>query len=383
MAEEDAKDYKPAPAGKFFVAGWIGAVVVALVLTGGLVLAREFWIGRQTSELEQQLAKGRRVLVARATAGPRVRAISLPANIHGYVETQIFGKVAGYLKQINVDKGDRVKQGQVLAVIESPETDHQVMADRATYEIDRLTNERNQQLLAQGVIAQQTADESRAAMDNARATLEAELALQSYETIKAPFSGMITARYVDPGALIPQSTTSTTAQTPVVSMATLDTLRIYVEMPQNFATQIKDGDTAAISVVEYPQRVFKGSITRHPEALNIDTRTMRVEVDLHNPDSALLPGMYATAKFTVSAAVGVPMVSDDALVFRDGKVYVPVVRDDKLHLAEVSLGYDNGQNVEIISGLRDDDMVALNVGQAARDGEPVQPVLQDEQKAQR
>ncbi len=377
--EEEQKTYIPPPTGRFYVAGWIGAVVLVVALTAGLVLARDLWVGRQSSELERQYEQGRRVLVTRPTVAPRQRQVKVPATIHGFVETQIYAKVSGYLKQIFVDKGDRVKQGQVLAILESPELDNQVANARATYNLRRITDRRYQTLLKTGVVAEQAADESHAAMLEAKATLDQLIATQAYETIKAPFTGLITGRFVDPGALIPQSTTPAVANIPVVSMATLSPLRIYADVPQSVAPFIKDGDQASLSVVEYPDRIFKGSITRHPDALNAQTRTMRVEVDLANQDEALLPGMYAVADFAVSVPRSVPEVPDDALVFSAGKVYVPLVRDNRIHLAEVQLGYDNGQTVEAITGINANDVIAINMGQSAREGQIVQPVFQEAQ----
>ena len=160
----------------------------------------------------------------------------------------------------------------------------------------------------------------------------------------------------------------------IISVARMAPLRVFIYVPQNVAPFIKDGDAATITAAGYAGQKFIGTITRHPEALSADTRTMLVEVDLPNENEALYPGMYATAEFTVAMGTGVPMVPDDALIFRDGKVYVPVVRNNQLHLVEVTLGYDNGQTVEINSGIEKSDKVAVNVGQAARDGENVQPV---------
>lgn len=381
MREEDPKTYTAPPTGKIFVAGWIGAVVLVVALTAGLVLARDLWVGRQSSELERQYEQGQRVLVTQVIHAPASRQLAIPASIHGFVETPIYAKVAGYLKTINVDKGDRVKQDQVLAVLESPELDQQVENARATYQVSKVTDDRNQMLLRRGVIAQQAADDSRAAMLEAWATFKQLVATQAYEVIRAPLDGIITARNVDPGALIPQSTTNTPGSTAILLMATLTPLRIYADVPQSVAPFIKDGDQATITVGEYPGRLFKGSITRHPDALAAETRTMRVEVDLDNKDSALLPGMYAIATLVVSTPVGVPMVPDDALIFQGGKVFVPVVRDRKLHLAEVALGYDNGVNVEVTSGISDSDVVAINVGQSAHEGEIVEAVMQKLQHA--
>src|SRR5258707_484163 len=250
--EEDPKSYTPEKPGRLFFFGWLVAVLVLLGLTYGLVLARSVRINRQTDELNHQIEIGPRVLVAPVIHAPRTRMIEIPATIHGYVETPVYAKIAGYLKTIRVDKGDRVAAGQGIA----------------------------------------------------------------------PF--------------------------------------------------IRNADAATITVTEYPQRTFKGAVARHPEALTSDTRTMLVEVDLANEDRALYPGMYAKLVLVVATPAGVPMVPDDALVFRGGKPYVPVVRAGHLRLAAVTLGYDNGVNVEITEGVSDQDMVALNVGQAASDGEPVQ-----------
>ena len=373
--EDDPKNFNvPAP-GKAFLAGWVVAIVVALVATAGLVLARELWIGRQTAALEQENEAGPHVLVADVSLAPATRDLKLPATIRGFDETDVYAKVPGYLKTIKVDKGDRIHKGQLLAVLTSPELDQQVANAHANYNLALVTDKRNQALLRASVIAQQAADESHAAMLQAKATLEQEIATQQYEIITAPFDGIVTARYIDPGHLVPANTTpGTPGAGAIISISRMAPLRVFIYVPQNIAPFIRNGDAATITAAGYPGQKFTGSITRHPEALSPDTRTMLVEVDLANENQALYPGMYATAEFTVKMGAGAPMVPDDALVFRDGKVYVPVVRNNQLHLAEVTLGYDNGQMVEIISGINQADKVAVNVGQAARDGENVQPV---------
>ncbi len=372
--EDDPKSYQPSVPGGFFVVAWVVAIVVALGLTAGLVLAHSLRLSRQSDALEQAIQLGPRVLVARALHSPSSRSVELPGTLHGFIETPVYAKVPGYLKSIRVDKGDHVRSGELIAILQSPELDHQVTSARATYRLARLTDERNQALLASRVVAQQTADESRASMEEARATVSQLVAMQAYEEIRAPFDGVVTARYVDPGTLIPQVTTPSTSPMPIVAMATLSPLRIYSDVPQSTAPFIRDGDPATVTVTEYPGREFKGSVTRHQQALTSATRTMLVEVDLSNEDRALLPGMYATVTFSVSTPVEVPMVPDDALIFRDGKPYVPVVRDSHLKLAEVTLGYDDGINIEITRGISSQDMIALNVGQSARDGERVRTV---------
>ena len=372
--EDDPKSYTPKKPGRLFFVGWGVAILVIFGLTAISLAARSVRINRQTDELNHQIAMGPRVLVAPVLHAPRSRTIEIPATIHGYVETPVYAKIAGYLKTIRVDKGDQVAAGQVIAILDTPELDQQVANAQASYGMARLTFQRDEVLRRDDAVAQQVADEARASMVEAKATLDQLAAMQAYKTIRAPFTGIITARYVDQGALVPQVTSPSAASTPIVAMATLSPLRIYAAAPQSVAPFIRNGDAATITVTEYPQRTFKGAVAHHPEALTSDTRTMLVEVDLANEDRALYPGMYAKLVLDVATPAGVPMVPDDALVFRGGKPYVPVVRGGHLRLAAVTLGYDNGVNVEITEGVSDQDMVALNVGQAASDGEPVQPV---------
>jgi RND family efflux transporter MFP subunit len=181
--------------------------------------------------------------------------------------------------------------------------------------------------------------------------------------------------------LIPQSTTPALVNTPIVSLATQAPLRVYAFVPQSISSFIKDGDPATITVVDFPNRKFNGAVTRHPEALDQVTRTMQVEVDLPNQDRSLFPGMYANMKMTARVTSSSLTVPDDALVFRDDKIYLPVVRDKHLKLVEVTLGHDNGYAVEVNGDLREGEQIAVNVGQAARDGEPVQPVESNPSKS--
>jgi membrane fusion protein, multidrug efflux system len=376
--ESDAKDYTPKPPGRVFYAGWIIAVVVLLVLTAGLVLARGVLLNRQSAELDQQLAQGTRVLVTPVGHEDGSRTVQIPATLHGYAETPVYAKIAGYLKSISVDKGDRVRSGQVIALLESPELDHQVANARATYNLQQITDRRNRTLRREGVIAAQAADEAHARMLEAKATLDQLTAMARYKIIRAPYDGIVMSRYVDPGHLVPQQTTPSSANTPVVAISTLAPIRVYAEIPQSVAPFVRDGDLATITVTEFPLRKFKGAVTRHPPALTNATRTMLVEVDLPNQDHALMPGMYASMEFDVSIPAGAPTVPDDALIFREGKPFVPVVRDGRLRLAAVTLGYDNGVNVQITEGIANDDLVALNVGQTARDGDPVRPITAEQ-----
>jgi RND family efflux transporter MFP subunit len=367
---DDPRHYVPRPPGRKFTAWWVGAVLMACVATAAVVLARDLRLRRQGELKEQEAAEGRRVLVTRPHRGAPTRTLEVPATIRGFEEAPVYAKISGYLKRIAVDKGDRVEAGQVIAEIESPELDQQVANAEAAYVLQQATDGRTQILVRSGIVAKQDGDMTHSALKQAEASLAQVRAMQQYEQIRAPFAGVVTARAVDPGALIPQATTSATG-TPIVTVASVGMVRVYANLPQSTALRVQVGDAASINVDEYPDRAFTGAVSRRAEALRTASRTMLVEVDVPNEDGALLPGMYATAHFTTTLPGGPPLVPDDALVFRDGKVYVPVVRDSRLVLAEVDLGFDDGRTVEITSGLDADDSVAMNVGQSARDGELV------------
>jgi membrane fusion protein, multidrug efflux system len=371
---DDPKDYTPEKPGGFFILGVILVVILFGAGTAGILLARQSGLKRQQAQIVHELAPGPRVLVIMPQHTPPTREIELPGNIQGYVESPIYAKIPGYLERILVDKGDRVKRGQLLAVLLSPETDKEVADARANYWLQKITNDRDQELLRQQVIPRQTADNQYSAMLQAYQYWRQLVATQAYEQIISPVDGIVTARYVDVGTLIPQTTTPVTAATPVVAIATLSPVRVYANMPQNLAPFVHNGDRASVSVVEYPGEEFNGTVTRHPEALTPDSRTMLVEVDLPNLEQRLYPGMYARVAITAHQPAGPPQVPDDALVFRDGLTYVPVVRSNHLYLSRVVLGYDNGRYVQVTSGLWNNDMVAINVGQSARNGEPVQPI---------
>jgi RND family efflux transporter MFP subunit len=365
--------------------GWLAAMFMVIAASAMVVVARTYAISAQRSQLDKTAASGPHVLVTQPGTAPAERPLTLPATIQGYVETPVFAKISGYLKELRVDKGDRIRKGQVLAILESPELDEQVADAKHNLWLQSITDVRDQGLLLKHGVSQQIADNSHAAALQANDTYKQLLAMQSYEVIAAPFDGIVTARYLDPGVLVAQSTTpsksyplshdSETA-TPIVMLATLSPLRVYASAPQNVANYVHDGAPATISVEQLPGKDITASITRHPEALDPSTRMMLVEADLPNSDGALYPGMYGTMSVTVKVPSSAPLVSDDVLIFRNDQVLVPVVRNSIVHLAPVTLGYDNGYSVEATSGISRDDLIATNLGQSAAEGERVQPVQQ-------
>ena len=344
-------------------------------MAAGIVLARELSLRSQRDDLQKAAARGRTVLCTKLHGETAARTIILPGEIHGFYETPIYAKISGYVKEMFVDKGSRVKTGQLVATIESPETDQQVRNAKATYDLAKVTDDRNQILLSQSVIPQQTADETHLTMLADLASWKSLVATQQYERVYAPFDGMITVRNLYPGALVATASASSTSNPSIYEIATLTPLRVYVYLPQTYTPLVHDGDLSVITVNEYPNRDYNGSITRHPSALDQGTRTMLLEVDLVNQDLSLYPGMYANVAITIKGSNGAPQVPDQALIFNGERVYVPIVQDNRIHLVAVKLGLDDGINCEITRGLKGDETVALALGQAAVEGELIRPLM--------
>ncbi len=366
----DSSRHAQSATGPLFYFGWFASVIVVLVALAGLVLAREVWMRRQAGELEQEEQRGPVVLVTPVQRVPLKHTLDFPGDVHGFFESPIYPKVPGYIKSIFVDKGARVKKNQLLAILVSPELDQMVDDARATYQMAALTDSRYQILVKQHVISQEQADESHATMLSDEAKWKSLAAQQAYERVLAPFDGIITERNLDPGALVATATAEQSARE-IFRMATLNPVRVYVHMPQDDAAFVKDGDLARVTVSQLPGKSFEGAVTRHPDALMTETRTMLVEVDLHNDNLLLLPGMYARVDISVSGSSGALLVPDDALIFENGKTYVPVVKDNRIHLREVELGQDDGIRCQVVRGLHGDELVAINLGQTATDGEVV------------
>jgi RND family efflux transporter MFP subunit len=372
MAERIATKAASSPG---FYLKWIALPLLAMLVAAGIVLARELSLRSQRGSLAAEAARGRVVLCTKLHGQTAARTVALPGEIHGYYETPIYAKISGYVKEMLVDKGSVVKAGQLVATIESPETDQQVRNYKATYDLAKITDDRFQALVSQQVIPQQQADQTHMTMLSDLATWRSYAATQQYEHVYAPFDGMITARNLYPGALVATGTAASTSNPSIYQIATLKPLRVYVYLPQTYTPFVRDGDQSVITVNEYPGRDYNGSITRHPSALDQGTRTMLLEVDLPNPDVSLYPGMYADVSITIKGSNGAPRVPDQALIFEGEKVYVPIVQENRIHLNMVKLGLDDGINCEVTHGLKGDETVALGLGQAATEGELIRPLI--------
>ena len=358
-----------------FYLKWIAIPLLATIVAAGIVLARDLSLRSQRNDLAEAAARGRTVLCTVLHGETAARTVTLPGEVHGFYETPIYAKISGYVKDMFVDKGSVVKAGQLVATIVSPETDQQVRNAKATYQLAKITDDRYQMLVKNAVVPLQTADTTHQTMLADLASWKSLVATQQYERVFAPFDGMITVRNLYPGALVATPSASSTSSPSIYNIATLSPLRIYVYLPQTFTPLVHDGDPSVVTVNEYPDRDYKGSITRHPNALDQGTRTMLIEVDLQNQDLSLYPGMYASIAITIKGSNGAPRVPDQALIFNGERVYVPIVRDNRIHLVDVKLGLDDGITCEVTRGLKGDETVALALGQAAVEGELIRPLI--------
>lgn len=362
--------------------GWVYAagVVAALVVVGGVAAVAT---GRQEetrSEAERRRkdnAEGPRVVVVAASQSPPERRIELQAEARPWAQVTLYAKVSGYLRSIAVDKGDRVKKGQRIAVIESPELDSQYDAAVADFKYKKVNAARATSLAKPGVVSARDAELAESSAEVARATVRQLGTQRQYEEIRAPFDGTITARFVDPGALLQAATSAQTGALPLCTVGTTERLRVSAYVDQRDAAWVKAGDEAEVAVPDRPSLRRKGTVARSTGQLDPKTRTMLIEIDLDNRDHAVVPGSYVTVSLRVAMPPGV-QVPASALVLRDRLPFVAVVDDaGKVAYRPVVVAEDDGLTARIRSGLAVGERVALDLGVSVADGSQVQPVSFD------
>jgi membrane fusion protein (multidrug efflux system) len=303
-----------------------------------------------------------------------VRRVTLPGNVRAYQEATLYAKVAGYLKTINVDKGDSVKEGDLLAEIEAPEMLADLVKARAEAEAAQIDYKRvtEAQRKASDLVIPQTVDAARAKSGVAVAGLQRIETLLSYAKITAPFSGVITKRWVDPGALIPAATSSSAAKSAaVLTLMDFTTVRIDVAIPDTEAPFVKKDLPVKVTVDELPGRTFQGVITRFSYALDESTKTMATEIEIANVDLGLRPGMWAGVEIELQKKENALLIPAEALVTEKNKNSVFVVRDSKAAKISITTGFDDGANVEILKGCGPSDAVIVAGKQSVTDGQKV------------
>ena len=346
---------------------------------------------------DAQTQSRRTVVVMRPQRGDIVHSITLPGDLVGLYQSTLYAKVTGYLKNISVDKGDWVKQGQVLAVIEVPELQERLARSRADLEVQHLTYQRLEQVWKSDprLVARQDVDIAQGKYLEAKAGVDELEAMASYTKIVAPFAGVVTGRFVDPGALIKaggEQTTSSPDQgsthpsggtSPVLSLAMIDTMRTYVYAPQDAVGSIRRGMPAKLTLQDLPGRSFDGVVTRYSNSLDLGTRTMLTEIDLQNTRHDLYPGMYANVTLELERHRDALELPESAIgESSDGK-YVMVAQDGKLRKQEVTLGINNGKSAEIVSGLGGGESVVANLDPSIVPDQAVTVVQQKPQPGER
>jgi len=313
--------------------------------------------------------------------------IILPGNVQPYITSPIYARTNGYLKKWYFDIGAHVKKGQLLAVIETPEVDQQLeqarsnlLTAQANLELASITKTRYQGLLKSNAVAQQDVDNAVGTYNANKAIVEADKAavqqysaLVSFEKVYTPFDGVITARNTDIGDLI-NSGSSSAAKTDLFHIVQPGTLRVYVNVPEEYSQGLKSGMTADLTLAEFPGRKFQGKLVRTAEAINVTTRTLLIEIDVANPTGTLLTGSYAEVHLAVPTQASTFLIPVNTLLFRTEGLRVGIVKDGKVMLTAVTPGHDFGNEIEIVSGLKAGDQLILNPPDSIVSGEEVQIV---------
>src|SRR6266480_94029 len=307
------------------------------------------------------------VNVATATRDSKPKELILPGTIQAFTQTTIFPRSNGYVKNWKVDIGDNVQTGQLLAEISTPEVDQQLAQARAQEEIAKVTADRWRDLVQKNVVSKQEYDQNEKAYEAAKANLQQLEKIQGFQQILAPFAGKISARNIDVGTLVTAGTGN--SGTPLFNLVQSDVLRVYVFAPQENAPSIHEGLAAKILLEEYPGQEFDGKVTRTAGALDPQSRTMQVEVQVPNHDGKLYAGMYGQVKFLLVDQNAPIVVPANAFLFRkEGPQVATIENTDRIHWQNIRVGRDFGDRIEVIDGLKENSKVVMNPTDDLREG---------------
>jgi RND family efflux transporter MFP subunit len=354
---------------------WLIPALVALAVVLVLALGIRSRLRAETTlrVVTDQMAVPSVSVVTPKRTAPATEII-LPGNMQPFISSPIYARTDGYLKKWYFDIGAHLKAGELLAVIQTPEVDEQLAQARSTLntaqanlELAQITRDRYQLLLKKHAVAQQDVDNAVGTYTANKAIVDADMAnvrhyeaLVSFEKVYAPFDGVITARNTDIGDLI-NSGSNTAPRTDLFDIAQTRTLRVYVNVPEEYSQGIRPGQTVAeVALAEFPDKRFPGKLVRTSEAINATTRTLLAEVDLDNPGGNLFSGSYAEVHLNIPAQDSTYLLPVSALIFRSDKLQVGVVRNGKVAITDVTPGHDFGDQIEIVAGLKSDDQVVLN-----------------------
>jgi membrane fusion protein, multidrug efflux system len=364
---------EPRRSGLFYL---VGIVVFAATVLGvvGIGRHRNHEARDDAQSRETEVKQGPRVRVATVKQASSIRHLSLQGEARPYFEVTLYAKVAGFLSDLKVDKGDRVKKNQLIAKVTAPELDAQYTAAVADAKNKRVNAKRLNALAPAGVVSAQELELGQANADVADATQSAIATQRGYRVIRAPFDGVISARFADPGTLIQSAANAQSGAVPIVSVSKGDQLRVWVYVDQSSAPFVHAGDSAVVTVPERPGWSRQAKIARTSGQLSPRTRTMLTEVDISNDDHLIVPGSYVqvTLDVRIPPLLEVPA---EALVTRNDKPAVAVLDDTgHVHYKPVVVASDDGQVVRLVSGVDANTRVALDLGSSVQDGGPVQVV---------
>jgi len=374
-------DVGPNPAGRAKLL--IGAVLLVLITAGAVTFLNR---KSETDALakETEAVSVPTVAVVQPQAEPGNDELVLPGNLQAFIESPIFARTNGYLLRWYKDMGSKVEKGELLAAIDTPEVDQELSQARASREqfkaalgLAKISTDRWANLLKSDSVSQQEADQQASGYQQALANLAAADAnvrrleeLESFKNVYAPFSGVLTRRNVDPGALI--NSGAQAAGRELFDIARVDPLRVYVSVPQAYAPNIKAGMKANVTLQEFPGQKFVGTVVRTAEAIDLATRTLNTEVDVPNKDGKLLPGSFGQVHFATGTSVPRITIPVNAMLFRAEGAQVAVVdKDGKVHLRPISIGRDFGATLEILGGLDVSDQIIINPSDSLEEGQKV------------
>ncbi len=371
--------------GRGFLFLIVAIIVVVLVVVAGVVPRM-----RAKTALKEETDKSAvpSVDVIQPKQGAPHQEIVLPGNIQAFIDAPIYARTNGYLKKWYVDIGARVKAGQLLAEIDTPEVDQQLQQARADLNtaqansnLSQITSKRYEDLKNTDSVSKQDVDNAngdyaaKKAMENSSAANVKRLEdTKAFQNIYAPFDGVITARDTDIGQLIASGSSST--QKELFHIAAIHTLRVFINVPQQYSIAAKPGLTADLTLGEYPGRRFQGTLVRTANSIDLASRTLLVEVDVNNASGELLPGAYTEVHLKLPNDVPTYILPVSSLIFRAQGLQVATVdAQNQTKLVAITLGRDFGSEVEVLSGIDSDTKVIVNPPDSVIDGEKVTPVM--------
>ncbi len=315
------------------------------------------------------------VVVRQPVRGEIIRYVKLPATVRASEEVTLYAQVAGSLRSIKVDKGDAVKAGALLAEIQAPE----LIADLARYQAETAVAKTEYERLEQAqrnapdLVMPIESERARGKYEVAKANLERVQTLLSFTRITAPFSGTITARYVDLGAFIPAGTSGSVAQNAgIVTLMNFNTVRVQVAIPEMEAWRVSKGQPVRLSVEGLGERKYEGTVTRYAYALDTRSQAMLAEIDIPNPQRELRPGMYATVQIGLERKPDALLIPVDALLMEKTNAFVFVSDGGRAKKTAIKIGFNDGANVEVVEGLTASTPVILIRNRPLSDGQVVQ-----------